>query len=79
MTLSDAAIRALKPREKPYKVHDRDSLFLLVNRDGSRLWRWRYRFNCKEKLMALGDYPTVSLVQAREGQFAAGLHRVSGY
>lgn len=71
MALSDAAVRALKPREKPYKVHDRDGLFLLVNPNGSKLWRWRYRFDLKEKLMALGEYPTVSLFQAREGQFGA--------
>src|SRR5579875_2021166 len=49
---------------------NRDGLFLLVNPGGSKLWRWRYRFDGKEKLMALGEYPIVSLAQARERQFA---------
>lgn len=49
---------------------NRDGLFLLVNPGGSKLWRWRYRFDGKEKLMALGEYPIVSLGQARERQFA---------
>jgi hypothetical protein len=65
MALSDAAVRALKPREKPYKVHDRDGLFLLINPNGAKLWRWRYRFDLKEKLMALGEYPTELVSQIR--------------
>ena len=55
MALSDAAIRSLKPRERSYKAYDRDGLFLLVSPSGSKLWRWRYRFDRKEKLMALGE------------------------
>ena len=70
MALSDSSVRTLKPSEKPFKVYDRDGLFLLVNTNGSKLWRWRYRFNGKEKLMAIGEYPIVSLAQAREQQFA---------
>lgn len=66
MALSDTAIRGLKRSKKPYKVFDRDGLFLLVNPSGSRLWRWRYRFDGKEKLMAFGEYPIVSLARARE-------------
>lgn len=70
MALSDSSVRTLKPNEKPFKVYDRDGLFLLVNPNGSKLWRWRYRFDGKEKLMAIGEYPIVSLGQARERQFA---------
>lgn len=66
MALSDTAIRGLRLSKKPYKVYDRDGLFLLVNPSGSKLWRWRYRFDGKEKLMAFGEYPLVSLAQARE-------------
>jgi integrase len=66
MALTDTAIRGAKPGSKPYKVYDREGLFLLVNPSGSKLWRWRYRFDGKEKLMALGEYPLVSLGQARE-------------
>lgn len=66
MALTDTAIRGTKPSKRSYKVYDRDGLFLLVNPNGSKLWRWRYRFDGKEKLMAFGGYPFVSLIQARE-------------
>jgi integrase len=69
MPLTDTAIRATKPGKKSFKVYDRDGLFLLVNLGGSKLWRWRYRFEGKEKLMALGEYPLVNLGQARELHF----------
>jgi hypothetical protein len=69
MALTDTAIRATKPGKKSFKVYDRDGLFLLVNPGGSKLWRWRYRFEGKEKLMALGEYPVVNLGQARELHF----------
>jgi integrase len=71
MALSDAAIKSLKPRERSYKAYDRDGLFLLVSPSGSKLWRWRYRFDRKEKLMALGEYPVVSLAEARDRHLAA--------
>lgn len=71
MALSDAAIRAAKPSKKPYKLYDRDGLFLLLNPSGSKLWRWRYWADGKEKLMALGEYPIVNLAEARESRFAA--------
>jgi integrase len=71
MALTDTAIRATKPSKRPYKAYDRDGLFLLIDPGGSKLWRWRYRFGGKEKLMALGEYPVVNLAQAREHQLAA--------
>jgi integrase len=71
MALTDAAIRGTKPGLKPFKMYDRDGLFLLINPGGSKLWRWRYRVDGKEKLMALGEYPLVSLGHARELQFTA--------
>ncbi|HEY0308920.1 MAG TPA: integrase arm-type DNA-binding domain-containing protein [Acidobacteriaceae bacterium] len=71
MALTDTAIRTGKSSKKPFKMYDRDGLFLLVNPGGSKLWRWRYRFEGKEKLMALGEYPLVSLSQARELHLAA--------
>ncbi len=70
MLLTDAAIRAAKPEQRKFKLYDRDGLFLLVNPGGSKLWRWRYHFDGKEKLMALGEYPFVNLEQARELNFA---------
>lgn len=66
MALTDTAIRTVKRQGKPFKMYDRDGLFLLVNPIGSKLWRWRFRFDGKEKLMALGEYPLVGLAQARE-------------
>jgi hypothetical protein len=76
LALTDIAIRGTKPRQKPFKMYDRDGLFLLVNPGGSKLWRWRYRVNGKEKLMALGEYPLVNLGQARELHFESRKIRV---
>jgi hypothetical protein len=45
MALTDTAIRGAKPSKRSYKVYDRDGLFLLINPSGSKLWRWRYRFD----------------------------------
>jgi hypothetical protein len=66
MALTDAKIRAAKPDEKPYKLADSGNMFLLVHPNGSRYWRLRYRFLGKEKTLALGVYPEVSLSEARE-------------
>src|SRR5579883_2467067 len=71
MALTDTAVRNAKPESKPFKIYDRDGLFLLVNPGGSKLWRWRYRFDGKEKLMALGEYPVVGLAKARERHLEA--------
>jgi integrase len=71
VSLSDIAVRNLKPREKPYKIFDRKGLFVLINPNGSKLWRWRYRFEQKEKLMALGEYPDEGLADARDRHFTA--------
>ena len=71
MPLTDATVRNLKPRDKPYKVSDFEGLFLLVKPTGSRLWRQKYRIDGKEKLLAIGPYPEVSLAQARTARDAA--------
>lgn len=71
MPLTDATIRNLKPRDKPYKVSDFEGLFLLVKPTGSRLWHQKYRIDGKEKLLAIGPYPEVSLAQARQARDAA--------
>lgn len=65
MPLSDVAIRKAKPAAKPVKLADGAGLYLLLNPTGSKLWRWKYRIAGKEKLLALGAYPEVSLVDAR--------------
>jgi integrase len=64
--LSDARVRATKPREKAYKLFDERGLFLLVTPTGGRLWRLKYRIGGREKLISLGAYPDVGLKRARE-------------
>ncbi|MFG1249307.1 tyrosine-type recombinase/integrase [Xanthobacter flavus] len=66
MPLTDTAIRAAKAGDKPYKLADGGGLYLLVNPTGSRLWRLKYRIEGKEKLLAIGPYPDVTLAKARE-------------
>lgn len=66
MKLTDIAIKKAKPKDKPYKLTDGDGLFLLVHPNGGRYWRFKYRANGQEKLMAFGTYPEVSLADARE-------------
>ncbi|WP_096849743.1 Arm DNA-binding domain-containing protein, partial [Escherichia coli] len=61
----DAKIRAAKPTDKAYKLTDGAGMFLLVHPNGSRYWRLRYRILGKEKTLALGVYPEVSLSEAR--------------
>jgi integrase len=65
-SLSDAKARNAKTRAKPYKLSDGDGLFLVVMPSGSKYWRFRYFFAGKEKLLALGVYPDVSLADARD-------------
>ena len=64
--------------KKPYKMYDREGLFLLVNPSGPKLWRWRYWADGKEKLMALGEYPIVNLAEARERHFASRKNVAAG-
>lgn len=65
MALSDVKVRSAKPEEKAYKLTDGDGMVLLVHPNGSKYWRLRYRFGGKEKMLALGKYPEVSLADAR--------------
>lgn len=66
MRLSDIAIKAAKPAETPYKLFDGGGLYLLINPNGSRWWRFKYRYGGKEKLLALGTYPSTGLRKARD-------------
>src|SRR5277367_3977737 len=66
MSLSDAKVRNAKAKTKPYKIADGEGLFLVVMPSGSKYWRLRYYFGGKEKLLALGVYPHVTLLDARE-------------
>ena len=64
--LTDAAIRKAPATDKPRKMFDGGGLFLLVNPNGSKWWRFRYRYGGKEKLLSLGVYPDTGLKKARD-------------
>ena len=65
MPLIDTKIRNAKPKDKQYKLFDRDGLFMIVTPAGGKWWRFKYRFGGKEKLLSLGTYPKVGLAKAR--------------
>lgn len=66
MALNDTLIRNAKPKAKPYKLADEKGLSLLIQPNGSKWWRFRYRIDGREKMLSLGVYPDVSLKKARE-------------
>jgi Arm DNA-binding domain len=66
MRLTDTKVRNAKPQEKDYRLTDGHGLHLFVKTNGAKLWRWRYDFEGKEKLMSFGAYPAVTLTAARE-------------
>jgi integrase len=66
MPLSDTAVRNAKPKDRPYKLADEKGLYLIVTPSGGKWWRLKYYFDNKEKLLALGTYPEVSLAKARD-------------
>lgn len=65
MALTDVAIRNAKPRAKPYKMGDAFGLFVLIQPSGGKLWRFKYRFEGREKKLAIGTYPVIGLAEAR--------------
>ncbi|EPY7015148.1 tyrosine-type recombinase/integrase [Klebsiella pneumoniae] len=65
MALTDIKVRTAKPSEKPFKLTDGQGMHLLINPNGSKYWRLQYRFGGKQKVLALGVYPMVSLGEAR--------------
>jgi len=71
MALTDIQVRKAKPAEKPQRLFDGGGLYLEVSPSGGKLWRWKYRVAGKEKRLALGSYPEVSLAEAREKHMAA--------
>lgn len=68
MALTDLAIRKAKAKDKAYKLFDERGLFLLVNPNGSKWWRIKYRWAKKEKMLSLGTYPEVPLNEARSAR-----------
>lgn len=66
MALTDIKVRTVKPLDKPFKLTDGEGMHLLINPNGSKYWRLQYRFGGKQKMLALGVYPTVTLADARK-------------
>jgi integrase len=64
--LSDAKIKALKPKEKMYRVLDAERLYIEVRPTGKKIWRLKYTLKGKEGTISLGEYPLVSLAEARK-------------
>ena len=77
--LSDATLRALKPRERQYKRADAKGLYVIVRPNGAKWWRFKYRWAGREKSLSMGTYPDTSLALARakrdeaREQLAAGV------
>jgi integrase len=71
MALTDIKARTAKPRAKAYKLADSHGLYLLVSPTGAKWWRLKYRLKGKEKALALGVYPEVTLAEARDKQAKA--------
>ena len=65
MALTDIKVRTAKPTDKQYKLTDGNGIHLLVHPNGSKYWRLQYRFDGKQKMLALEVYPDVSLADAR--------------
>jgi integrase len=66
MPLTDVQIRNAKPQDKPYKLTDGGGLYLLIHPSGGKRWRWKYYIHGKEKLLAIGVYPDVTIAEARK-------------
>ena len=76
--LTDLVVRAAKPKAQPYKLTDGQSMHLLVSTTGARLWRMRYVIGGKEKTLAFGQYPAVTLAEARAMRDAAKRELATG-
>jgi len=66
MSLTELTIKNLKLTDKVYRIADSNGLFLEVSPSGSKLWRWRYYYQGKAQMLALGKYPALSLAEARK-------------
>jgi integrase len=77
MALTDTKLRTLKPKAKPYQIADGGGLFIEVMPGGKRVWRLRYRLNGKQEKVTLGEYPVISLVEARKSreEAKAAIHK----
>ena len=68
LPLTDLQVKNAKPRDKDFKLSDGFGLHLLVTMTGGKLWRFQYRYAGKQKLLALGAYPSITLADARQAR-----------
>jgi len=68
MSLADTRIRTAKPEGTPYKLTDGGGLHIEVRPTGSKLWRYRFRLHGKESIYAIGEYPAITLADARKAR-----------
>ena len=78
MALSETAIKAAKPKDKPYMLRDDRGLWLFIVLGGGKYWRLRYWVDGKERKLSLGTYPSVTLREARERRDALHKSRAEG-
>ncbi|MGA1803662.1 tyrosine-type recombinase/integrase [Rhizobium sp. HT1-10] len=77
--LTDSRIKREQAREKPFKIADGGGLFLYVSPSGGKLWRFRYQYGGKEKLLSIGQYPSISLIAARAAREEAKVSLRAGH
>jgi len=68
--LTDIKVKNAKSKDKPYRLADGGGLYVLIESDGAKYWRMRYRFAGTEPLLAFGKYPEVTLAEARDKRLA---------
>ncbi len=78
MALTAVACRQAQPAKKSYKLYDAQGLYLLVNPSGTKYWRYKYRWQGREKALSLGVFPQISLSQARNQLIVARAQVRSG-
>jgi integrase len=76
--LTDTRVKAIQARDRPFKISDAAGLHILVAPSGGRLWRMNFMIHGKQRTLALGSYPTVSLAAARQARDAAKRHLRAG-
>lgn len=77
--LTDAKIKAAKPRDKLYSLADGGNLLLFIRPSGVKVWRYNYRIHGKSKTLTIGRYPTISLAEARERCMKARTELMEGH